>query len=369
MADEKQVEILKKGKDTWNRWRKDNPSTKPDLTGIEIAPREKKYGQVKVAKSIHEMNVDLSPVTKTFGIKNMSEKYSGFDFSDALLDGARNFNNHNLSSMILHGASMIGCNFYNQEMIGLNLRGVNLKGANLEGVRINDTVLKDSNLQGVNLKRSIIINTDLSNCNLSDTKVFGISTWDLKLNNSIQKNILITQDDQPAIVIDNLKVAQFIYLLINNSEIRDVIDTVANKAVLILGNFSPDRIKILYQVRDKLRCAGYIPILFDFDKPSSRDTTETIITLAHMSKFIIADLSSQRSVPHELSHIIPRLEVPVKPIIASKIDGETQHPYGMFKDLRKYRWVLETYHYDSPEQLNKDFEKQIIEPLLSYKKI
>lgn len=369
MPNEKHFEILKKGKGTWNRWRKDNPLITPDLTGIEIAPKEKKYGQAKVAKSIHEMNIDLTPFTETFGTKNMSEKYSGYDFSKTLLDGAKNFNNHDLSSMKLTGASMRGCNFKNQEMIGLNLREVNFERSNLEGVRITNTDLRSSNLENVNLEKSIIIGSDLSYCKLSNIKAFGISAWGLKLEGSEQKNILITQAEQPSITIDNLKVAQFIYLIINNSDIRDVIDTVANKAVLILGNFSKSRLEVLHLIKDKLRKLGFVPILFDFEKPLTRDFTETITTLAHMSKFIIADLSEQRSVPHELASTIPSLQVPVKPIIINQIDGEEQYPYGMFDDLRKkYNWVLDTYRYQNKKILIDDFQKEIVAPALAYKK-
>ena len=35
--------------------------------------------------------------------------------------------------------------------------------------------------------------------------------------------------------------AQFVYLLLNNAKIRDVIDTVTAKAVLILGRFKGER--------------------------------------------------------------------------------------------------------------------------------
>jgi len=38
-------------------------------------------------------------------------------------------------------------------------------------------------------------------------------------------------------------------------------------------------------IREELRRRDYIPILFDFDKPHSRDLTETISTLAHLSRF------------------------------------------------------------------------------------
>ncbi|TVR83304.1 MAG: hypothetical protein EA412_00985 [Chitinophagaceae bacterium] len=112
--------------------------------------------------------------------------------------------------------------------------------------------------------------------------------------------------------------------MINNSEIREVIDTVVKKAVLILGNFSDERIKILYQIRDELIKFGYLPLLFEFGKPMSIDTTETFITLAHISKFIVSDLSEQRSVTYELAHIIPRLLVPIKPIIFNQTQGTEQ---------------------------------------------
>jgi hypothetical protein len=35
--------------------------------------------------------------------------------------------------------------------------------------------------------------------------------------------------------VDNIEVVQFIYLMLNNQKIRDVIDTITSKAVLISG--------------------------------------------------------------------------------------------------------------------------------------
>jgi hypothetical protein len=40
-----------------------------------------------------------------------------------------------------------------------------------------------------------------------------------------------------------------------------------------------------------MRQRGYLPILFDFEKPESRDLTETISILAHTAKFVIADIT------------------------------------------------------------------------------
>jgi len=53
----------------------------------------------------------------------------------------------------------------------------------------------------------------------------------------------ITERDggEPVITVDNIEVAQFIYLLLNNRAICDVIDAIASKAVLILGRFLNSR--------------------------------------------------------------------------------------------------------------------------------
>jgi predicted AAA+ superfamily ATPase len=86
-------------------------------------------------------------------------------------------------------------------------------------------------------------------------------------------------------MVDNLEVALFIYLLLNNERIRQVIDTITSKAVLMLGRFTSDRKAVLDAIRDELRQRGYLPILFDFEKPAGRDLTESISTLAHMARF------------------------------------------------------------------------------------
>ncbi|MFN8372994.1 MAG: hypothetical protein U0694_08960 [Anaerolineae bacterium] len=82
---------------------------------------------------------------------------------------------------------------------------------------------------------------------------FGISAWDVKLDGAIQSDLVITDVDEPEIRVDNLEVAQFIYLLLNNQKIRDVIDTITSKAVLILGRFTDERKAVLDYICEELR--------------------------------------------------------------------------------------------------------------------
>jgi len=63
---------------------------------------------------------------------------------------------------------------------------------------------------------------------------------ELKAEGEIQKGLVITDVNEPPIQADNLEVAQFIYLLLNNHKIRIVIDTITSKVVLILGRFTPE---------------------------------------------------------------------------------------------------------------------------------
>jgi hypothetical protein len=163
---------------------------------------------------------------------------------------------------------------------------------------------------------------------------------------------------EPSITVDNLEVAQFIYLLLNNNKIRDVIETIARKAVLILGRFTPERKTVLDALRDALRQHDYLPILFDFEKPASRDITETISTLAHLARFIIADLTDPSSIPQELQAIVPTLAVPVQPVL---LEGKRE--YAMFVDFPKtYHWVLPVHYYIDQVDLLATLKEQVIEP-------
>jgi hypothetical protein len=119
--------------------------------------------------------------------------------------------------------------------------------------------------------------------------------------------LVITDNYEPTVTVDNIEVAQFTYLLLNNQKVRDVIDTITSKAVLILGRFTDERKAVLYAIREELRKRNYLPILFDFDKPTSQTTDETITLLARMSRFVIADISDAKSVLQELRAIVPDL--------------------------------------------------------------
>ena len=164
-----------------------------------------------------------------------------------------------------------------------------------------------------------------------------------------------SQRSQP----DDLEIAQFICLLVHNEKIRDVIDTITSKVVLILGRFSiPERKQVLDALRDELRKRNYAPVVFDFEKPTSRTTDETITLLARMARFVIADISDAKSVLQELRAIVPdNPSVPVQSII----DAAQDEP-GMFDFFKEFRSFLKVYRYRNPAQLLANLDKRVIAP-------
>jgi hypothetical protein len=153
--------------------------------------------------------------------------------------------------------------------------------------------------------------------------------------------------------------AQFLYLLLHNQKIRHVIDTITSKVVLILGRFTPARKLVLEAMRDELRRRDYLPVLFDFEKPAGRDLTETVGTLAHMARFVIADITDAKSIPQELMAIVPNLpSVPVQPLLLA-----SQQEYGMFEHFRRYPWVLEPFVYEDEEHLSRSLNQWVISPV------
>src|SRR5262249_35601255 len=146
---------------------------------------------------------------------------------------------------------------------------------------------------------------------------YGVSVWSLKLDDKTkQQNLVITPYAEAAITVDNIEVAQFIYLLLHNQKVRGVIDTITSKVVLILGRFTDERKAVLDALREELRKRNYLPILFDFSVPATRDITETISLLARMARFVVADITDAKSIPQELGVIVPDLpSVPVQPLL------------------------------------------------------
>jgi len=168
--------------------------------------------------------------------------------------------------------------------------------------------------------------------------------------------LVIAPRDEPAISVDDIEVAQFIYLLLNNEKVRDTIDTITSKVVLILGRFTAERKAVLDALRDELRKRNLLPILFDFAIPASRDVTETIKTLASLARFVIADVTDATEVRVELHNIARDFtSLPIQLIL---LRGHAE--FVSLSHLTKFPWVLPIFEYDDLKHLLADLGDKVI---------
>ena len=338
MANRKHLAKLKEGVGPWNKWREQHPKIRPDLSDADLHDTDLSGAYLRRA-DLNRANL--------FGASLSGANLSRADLNEATLIGAD-----------LCHVNLLDAHLRDANLGAANLIDADLRRANLLWTDFTDADLSGANLGGADLTGSTLVGTNLEKANLTDCKVYGISAWDVRLDGAIQSNLAITHWDESPIQVDNLEVAQFIYLLLNNQKIRSVIDTITSKVVLILGSFKDDRKVVLEAIRDELRKRDYLPVLFDFEKPSNKDLTGTISTLANMARFVIADLTDPSSVPHELATLVPNTVVPVQTIIL-----EGQHEYAMFPDLKtRYHWLLEPHQYKSQELLMAQLGETVIAP-------
>jgi Pentapeptide repeats (8 copies) len=361
MANDEHVAILKQGVTAWNAWRDENPDVRPDLREADLREadlREANLSRADLAEA-HLSGADLS------GANLIWAHLSGADLSGAKLTGTFGeayLRRANLSGADLSGADLSGANLSRAFLAEAKLDGADLRRASLSEASLNAAILigadlREAKLSGADLTRASLIDTNFSVADLTGCRIYGISAWRLKLEGTKQQNLVITRADEPTVTVDNIEVAQFVYLLLNNQKLRSVIDTITSKAVLILGRFTDERKAVLDALREELRKRDYLPILFDFNVPATRDITETVSLLARMARFIIADLTDPSSIPKELEAIVPGLAVPVQPLL----EGASR-PYAMFKDYWKYDWVLPVYRYEGLEPLLATLAEKVIAP-------
>ena len=240
------------------------------------------------------------------------------------------------------------------------LSGADLRRADLRRADLSWADLSWANLRAAVLYGAQLVGTNLKDATLTNCSVYGISAWNVTLNEGTkQQDLIITPAEESVVTVDNIEVAQFVYLLLHNEKIRDVIDTIGRKGVLLLGRFTEGRIEVLERLRDELRKRDYLPIVFNFDKPETKDFTETVRLLAGLSKFVIADITNPKSAPLELQATVPEIMVPFRPIIE-----EGEKPFAMLQDLwSKHRdWVFEPIYYSSVDMLIASLDEKIIQP-------
>jgi len=348
MANIEHLENLKKGKNHWNNWVSENWRN-------ETLNYRKERG---ISDYVPTTRADLSDIDLT-----EFTDLSGYDFYKV------NFKNSNLKGINFKGckfrkADLSNCNLQNTTfdhsdleyafLLHSNLDNSSFQNCQMEGSNLSATSLHKTNFRGSILFKSWLkwarmIETNFNLCDLSFSRIYGASIWAVELDGAKQNDIIITKRDDSIISIDNLELAQFIYLILNNSKIKNVIDTLTSKVVLILGRFKPERKQVLENIKSELRNRGFIPMIFDFDKPNSMDYIEPVITISQLSKFIIADFTEPKIVLEEVPIILNACVVPIIPIISEK----ERIPTTLLNNQVKFNSLTDTIIYSEPINYKK----------------
>ena len=292
------IRQLLKGVDSWNSWRRLHPDEVPRLRGVDLKLR------------------------------------------------------------MLKGVELAGADLYTANLWKTNLDGANLQGADLSSTTMNGVSLIGAKLQGANLRFARLVGADVEGANFSGCKVYGCSIWNLRGKPGEQLDVIVTPPNEPKVTVDDLQIAQFVHLMVANSGLRDTLELMSSKAVLLLGGFATERKEILDAIRDELRLRNFIPLMFDFEPLPNQTLTQTVSILAHMSRFVIADVTEPRSVPHELGLLVPSLPmVPFQPIVEAN-----KKTWAMFPDLMMHPSVLGLFRYDNLTHLKASLDACVIGP-------
>jgi uncharacterized protein YjbI with pentapeptide repeats len=374
--------LLEGGVEKWNRWRAAHPKYRPHLSNANLSWTNKHLSSLE---GIDLSNAELEDVD--FEGAHLSKanltgaNLTGANFTDAGLDEANlthatlcrtNFTEAHLGFATFDDADMTGANLTDAELWCASLQGTNLRkatldrvkasgihamGADLSFARLLDADLSEADLSDANLTYATLVGTNLQKATLTGCNVYGISVWDVSLDGAEQSRLTIGREDKSPVRVDDIEIAQFVHLLLDHRKLRKAIDAVAERGVLILGRFSDGGLEVLEALAARLREMDYLPIIFDFDRPSDRNYTETVMTLAGLSRFVVADLSGA-SVPQELHATVPHFKIPFVPILRAGTKS-----YATFVDILEYPWVIQPpVEFEDKEQLKEIAKAQIVAP-------
>lgn len=167
MANPEHVEILKRGVDVWNRWRKKNPGAKPDLCNAKL-PGIRLYYNLNLADA-DLWGADLSEAKLTMadlsGTNLSKTDLCKADLSTATLTGAT------LSRAFLFGAKLVDADLTKADLSKANLSKANLTGANLSRATLLGANLFEANLWEANLDTANFSEANLSGANLTEANL------------------------------------------------------------------------------------------------------------------------------------------------------------------------------------------------------
>ncbi len=359
MANPDHFKLFLQGPKVWNEWRKENPQIEPNLSGEFIYPHFARTNQGPLRKA------DVAS----------SDPEIPFNFSRT------NFHKSSFESTIFPNADMRECYLYETDMSRAGFPGADFSGSMIRKAYCSSTDFSKAIFVDCVLNNSTFIGTDFSGARLEGCNVYGVSAWEIILDEkTVQKELFLHRDNfsrkdiglrsDVLSYVDDLALAQFFYFLNQPDGFGKSLKQLNRRSVLLLGKFKEGGLELLKMVGEMLRSRNYIPIVFDFDPSKHSNLIENVTTMAGLSRIVLANLEGG-SVPAELARVTANYR---NPVIGWIHDNKHESVYAMFKDviaLDNVQYFTYTNEQNLESQLNKFIAKaeEYIEKLSDHSSI
>src|SRR5262252_6174695 len=160
--------------------------------------------------------------------------FAGGDLRNASADplDEYDFSYTNFTQSDLSGLSLRRANLHQAILAKANCSGAHFNGANFCRTDLYETDFRGAHFTGANLQGVQLAKTDLRGADLSRCNVYGLSAWDLVIDqNTMQDQLRVAyqplgtgSDVEQVVTVDSLDLAAFIYMTLNNRNISRVFD-------------------------------------------------------------------------------------------------------------------------------------------------
>lgn len=266
-----------------------------------------------------------------------------------------------LSQADLTNADLSEAALHRAKLIRANLQGADLHQANLQDANLRGADLYQANLRATRLHCTTLVETDLRQADLTGSAIYGVSVWNAQLEESRQKDLLITRPLdpvhfllEPAITVDHLEAAQLLYLLVQNERIPAYISALLSRIILILGQFALEGKEVYKMIQRALWQQNYIPVMLDLSILEHQQHAAIINALIGMCRALLIDLSD---VPAR-GVMFPRWAIPIQPLLS---EGAPERDifagfYHQMLPLHRYQDMASLHHFLT-EQFLPSLEK------------
>jgi uncharacterized protein YjbI with pentapeptide repeats len=316
--------------------------------------------QLKEAKNLHQADF-TSAYFRSLDLSGTNLAGAQLDFAEFHHVDLRetNLSHANLCGARLHEANLQGANLQGAflgcaNLVDAHLSHANLTNAYLVAAKLYGADCCDAHFQGANLSRANLVWANLTRAILTNCRIYGISAWNIQVEGAVQKNIILTDEGQPTITIDDVRIAQFVHLYLTSQEIRAIVNSFTTRVVLTLMHPTTEHQHMLEALGKALRLSHYHLLLFDVTTLSSQKDLDVLDSLVSLARFLLVDLPALPPVTNKAS-------IGLQPLV---MDANIQDEETVLKDLKHhYHWILPTVHLKDMAALQAWLAEQVFAPL------